>query len=147
MILLCDTRQKKGQHLNIERYCSENNITMIPKCLNVGDYMLENGTMAVDTKKDVEELCSDLFRDKKAFNKKYKKCYKDGIKLIVLVEEKIKGINDILAWKSQHSKITGRYLLEMINDVKISYGIEFYFCDKKDTGRYLIKLLNGETTL
>lgn len=144
MILICDTRQKKGQHLNIERYCSEHNITMIPQCLNVGDYMLENGTIAVDTKQTIDELAHDLFRDKCAFYKKYKKCYKNGIKLIVLIEERISCVENILKWKSQHSKITGQFLVEMINDVKVSYGVEFYFCDKKDTGRYLIKLLKSE---
>lgn len=144
MVLIEDTRQQKNKHLNVHRYCQENNIEIVPMCLNVGDYMLPNGKVAIDSKQSIDELANDLFRDKKAFNKKYKKCYKDGIKLIVLVEEKIKGINDLIAWKSQHSKITGRFLFEMINDVKISYGVEFYFCDKNDTGRYLMKLLNGE---
>lgn len=103
--------------------------------------MLKNGKIAVDTKKDIGELCSDLFRDKCAFYKKYKKCYKDGIKLIVLIEEKIKDHKDLINWKSKHSKLNGRFLVEMINEVKISYGVQFYFCDKNDTGSNLIKLL------
>lgn len=144
MILLCDTRQKKGQHLNIERYCSENNITMIPQCLNVGDYMLENGTIAVDTKKDIGELANDLYRDKCSFYKKYKKSYKNGIKLIVLVEEKANK-ESILSWHSNHTKISGQFLVEIINEVKLSYGVEFYFCDKKDTGKCLIRLLKGDS--
>ncbi len=144
MILLCDTRQKKGQHLNIERYCSENNITMIPKYLNVGDYMLENGAIAIDTKQTVDELASDLFRDKCSFYKKYKKGHKEGVKLIVLVEEKLENHKDLITWKAKHSKLNGRFLVEMINDVKVGYGVDFYFCDKNDTGRYLMKLLKGD---
>ena len=144
MVLIEDTRQQKNKHLNVHRYCQEHNIKIVPMCLNVGDYMLTNGNVAIDTKANIDELANDLFRDKKAFNKKYKKCYKDNIKLIVLVEEKIKTKKDLLAWKSQHSKINGRFLLEMINDLKISYGIDFYFCNKIETGEYLIRLLNGE---
>lgn len=144
MILLCDTRQKKGKHLNIERYCSNNNITMIPQCLNVGDYMLEKGTIAVDTKKDIGELANDLYRDKCAFFKKYKKCLKDGISLCVLVEEPIRDLNELCSWTSNHTKINGRYLLDLINFVRIGYNVRFYFCSKKDTGKYLIKILKGD---
>lgn len=130
--------------MNIERYCRENNITMIPKCLNVGDYMLENGTIAVDTKKDLGELANDLYRDKLAFNKKYKKCYQDNVKLVVLVEEEIKSLSQLVSWKSNHTKINGRFLIDMITDLKVSYGIKFCFCDKKHTGENLMKILNNE---
>lgn len=144
MKLLVDTRQKKSKHLNIERYCSENNITIIPQCLNVGDYMLENGNISVDTKQSLLELANDLYLDKLSFNKKYKKCYKEKIKLIVLIEEPIKSIKELLSWQSKHTKVNGRFLFDMINDLKLSYGIDFKFCDKKHTGEYLIKLLKGE---
>lgn len=144
MNLLCDTRQKDGKHLNIERYCSENNITMIPQYLNVGDYMLQGGNIAVDTKKDILELSKDLHIDKKKFNRKYRKCYQDKIQLVVLVEEKINNIQELINWSSKYTKISGRYLFDLIEDLKISYGIKFVFCDKKNTGRYLMKILKGE---
>lgn len=141
MVLLCDTRQKAHKHLNIEGYCRKHNIAMIPQCLNVGDYQLQGGQVCVDTKKDLLELAQDLHRDKLAFNKKYKKCYKDGVKLIVLIEEPIKCTRDIVSWQSKYTKITGRYLFDMITDLRMSYGIRFVFCDKRDTGRVLIELL------
>ncbi len=144
MILYEDTRQKSQKHNNIHKYCEEHNITIIPKCLNVGDYMLENGTKAVDTKQDLTELANDLYSDKLAFNKKYKKCLKDGVKLIVLIEEPIKSKNDLVKWKNPHGKVSGRMLLDLINRLCLSYGVKFYFCDKKDTGEYLIKLLSED---
>ena len=144
MKLLCDTRQKAGKHLNIERYCSENNITMIPQYLNVGDYMLENGDIAVDTKKDIGELAKDLYIDKKKFNRKYRKCYQDKIKLVVLIEEKVNSVQELVGWQSKFTKVDGRLLLNMIEDLKVSYGIKFVFCDKNETGRYLISILKGE---
>ena len=72
--------------------------------------------------------------------KKYKKCYKKNIKLIILTEEKANK-ESLLSWSSSHTKINGRFLVEMINEVKLSYGVEFYFCDKNKTGECLIKLL------
>lgn len=140
MEILCDTRQKKNKHLNIERYCRDNNISMIPYCLSVGDYMIKGGKIAVDTKQSVVELANDLYADSKAFNKKYKKCYKEKIKLWVLVEEKVQ---DLKSWKSNLTKIDGRYLTELMHTLHLAYGVDFLFCEKRDTGNILIKLLTG----
>ena len=145
MTLIEDVRQKRGKHENVHRYCQNNNIEIVPMVLNVGDYMFPNGKISIDTKKDIAEIANDLYRDKMAFNRKYKKCLADGIKLIVLVEEEVNSLSELVKWRSKHSKITGRYLLEMIEKVKRSYGVEFYFCDKENTGENIIRLLKGET--
>lgn len=144
MIILADTRQKCGQHKNIETYCKANGIDLIPKALQVGDYMLPNGKVAVDTKASIAEMAIDAYNDKKSLNKKYRKCYEQGIKLIVLVEEEISSLQELCKWKSEHTKINGRMLLDLIHTLQISYGIKFKFCNKKDTGRVLVELLKGE---
>lgn len=144
MVLLQDFREKKGHHDSVEWYCKKNNITLRRVRLNVGDYMFEGGKISVDTKQSILELSNDLYRDKVSFNKKYKKCYQEGIKLIVLVEEKVKTLKELVSWQNNHTKIKGRFLLEMINDLRVSYGVEFCFCDKKDTGALVISLLKGE---
>lgn len=141
MIVYEDSRNKKGKHNNIYRYCKDNNIEIQRKVLNVGDYMLPQGTTAVDTKKDILELANDLYRDHKAFNKKYKKCFHDGIKLIVLVEEEIKDLKDLSMWQSTHTRINGRYLIEMIHTIQVSYGVRFVFCSPKKTAQTLFELL------
>lgn len=142
-ILIEDVRNKIGKHNNIFKYCKDNNIEIQRKVLNVGDYMLPQGTIAVDTKQSLSELANDLYTDKLAFNKKYKKCLKDGIQLIVLVEEKVNNLNELVTWKSKHSRINGRLLLDMIHTIQVSYGVKFVFCDKKNTGETLLKLLKG----
>lgn len=141
MILIEDSRNKIGKHNNIFKYCKEHGIEIQRKVLNVGDYMLPQGTTAVDTKADIEELACDLHRDKLALNKKYKKCLKDGIKLIVLIEQPIKDLNDLLKWKSRHSRINGSYLVEMIHTIKVSYGVRFVFCSPQKTAQKLLELL------
>lgn len=152
MILICDTRQKKNKHQNIDNYCKENNIITVNKCLEVGDYMLgayENGRFfpignrSVDTKADVGEIANDLYRDKVAFNKKYKKCLDNGIELYVLVEQEITSLNEILSWSSPHSKISGKMLYDMIDRVRKSYGVKFVFCRKENVAQTIINILTG----
>lgn len=141
MILIEDTRNKIGKHNNIFAYCKKHNIEIRRQALNVGDYMLPNGKIAVDTKKDILELANDLYSDKLAFNKKYKKCLKDEIKLIVLTEEKPTDRKSLMSWKSERTRINGKFLCDMMFTIKLSYGVEFIFCDRKDTAKILIKLL------
>lgn len=144
LILWQDCREKHGHHSSVENYCRENNITLVRRRLNVGDYMFPDGKISVDTKQDLAELANDLYRDKKQFNRKYKKSLADGIKLIVLVEEQVKSLNELVQWKSPYTKITGRELLDMIDTVRLSYGVQFYFVDKEQTGSELIRLLQGD---
>lgn len=141
MILIEDSRNKVGKHNNILKYCNEHGIEIQRKVLNVGDYMLPQGTKAVDTKQSLLECANDLYRDKLALNKKYKKCLKDGIKLIVLIEEPVNSLSDLLKWKSQYSRINGSYLAEMIHTVKVSYGVQFVFCTPQKTAQTLFELL------
>ena len=141
MILIEDSRNKIGKHDNIIRYCKDNGIEIQRKVLNVGDYMLPQGTKAIDTKANIDELANDLYRDKKDLNKKYKKCLHDKIKLIVLIEEPIKDISELKSWQSKHSKINGRLLVDLIHTLQISYGIRFIFCHPNDTGAKILELL------
>ena len=89
-------------------------------------------------------MAIDAYTDKKSLNKKYRKCYEQGIKLIVLVEEEVKSLQELCSWKSKHTKLTGRELLDMMHTLQVSYGIEFKFCKKENTGEVLVKLLKGE---
>lgn len=153
LVLVQDCREKAGKHQNITNYCAKIGLPIVRKMLNVGDYRLaemdDNGgltyvnNIAVDVKGlGRQELASDLYRDKLAFNKKYKKCLADGIKLIVLVEEPIKSLSELVKWKPRYGKVNGRYLLDLINVLKVSYGIEFYFCEKSQVGKVLLQLLS-----
>lgn len=144
MIILQDHREKKGHHTAVEKYLKEQGYSLLRVRLNVGDYMFPNGTKSVDLKKNLEELASDLHKDRLAYNKKYKKCYQDKIQLFVLVEEKVNSLDEIARWKSKHSRINGAYLLEMIHTIKVSYGVRFVFCSPKETAQMLLHILKGE---
>ena len=154
LIMVQDAREKKSKHDNIENYCREHNIPIVRKMLDVGDYRLATinnkgqieyiNNRALDTKGGgALELANDLYRDKLQFNKKYKKCYNQGIELYVLVEQEIKSLNDILSWSSPHSKISGRMLYDMIDRVRKSYGVKFVFCKKENVAQTIINILQG----
>lgn len=154
MIILQDFREKKGHHKEIELYCKQKDIVIHRMSLDVGDYMLGDfyngkyfpiGKISIDTKQDLEELASDLHKDKLEFNKKYRKCYEQGIQLLVLVQQDIRSISQLAKWKSKHSKITGRYLLDLIDRLRISYGIKFKFCKKENVGETIVDLLSRAT--
>ena len=150
MIIIQDQREKHGHHNLIEQYCKDNEIPLMRKRLEVGDYMLGEikcgkvvpmGKRSIDTKAHLQELSSDLYRDKVQFNRKYKKCYENGIELYVLVEQEIKSLSDLLSWSSPHSKISGRMLYDMIDRVRKSYGVKFVFCRKENVAQTIINIL------
>lgn len=156
LTLIQDTREKENQHNNIVKYCQQHHIPILRKVLDVGDYRLANvdsggnihfiNNISVDIKGSgdgIIELAKDLYKDSQAFNKKYRKCYRQGIKLIVLVEKELHSLNDLVTWRSPHTKVNGRMLLDMIHTLKVSYGINFFFCDKSKSGYNLINLLSG----
>ena len=154
MLIIQDQRERHGHHNNIEEYCKQHDIPIIRKRLEVGDYMLgtiENGRAKPIGKRSIDvksgallELSNDLYRDKVAFNKKYKKCLDNGIELYVLVEQEIKSLNDILSWSSPHSKISGKMLYDMIDRVRKSYGVKFVFCRKENVAQTIINILQGD---
>ena len=109
---------------------------------------IENGRVKPIGKRSIDvksgallELSNDLYRDKVAFNKKYKKCLDNGIELYVLVEQEITSLNDILSWSSPHSKISGKMLYDMIDRVRKSYGVKFVFCRKENVAQTIINIL------
>jgi hypothetical protein len=121
--------------------------------LEVGDYMLGTfkkgefvpcGKRSVDTKQSLDELASDLYKDKLAFDKKYRKCFDNDIELYVLVEQEVKDLSDIVSWSSKHTRVNGRMLLDMIDRVRKSYGVKFMFCNKKQTAQTIINILTDK---
>lgn len=105
--------------------------------------MLPNGKISVDVKAGgLQELANDLSRDYQSFNKKYRKCYEERIKLVVLIEEpKIQSVDKIVFWKPRYGKVSGKRLSEFIHRLKVSYGIDFQFCKSEETGERIIEIL------
>ena len=124
MILIEDTRQKQGKHKNIKTYCDSQGIEIYPLTLTVGDYMFGEkvgdkvapiGNISCDTKYGLVELAQDLSRDERSLDKKYRKCFEQNIKLVVLVEEYVESKKDLAKWQNPHGLVNGRKLLDKMS--------------------------------
>lgn len=119
--------------------------------LNVGDYMLEGGSVTVDTKQDLEELSRNLMNraDHARFMKEVRRSQEQGLRLVILCRHggKIKTIQDVAGWSSRYSPVNGRDLLNEIYRVHISYGVDFAFCDKRSTAKKILEILNNDIVI
>ena len=148
MILIEDTRNKDGKHANVHRYCEKHGIEIARQCLEVGDYMLPDGKISIDTKENLQEVASNLLnrRDSSRFWREVRKSRELGIKLVVLCEHggQVKTINDVVKWRSKFNQVTGRRLVDEMIRLEMSYGVRWVFCDKRSTGRLIMEILEGK---
>lgn len=163
MILIEDSRQQAGKHLNVQRYCDRHGIELIRKKLDVGDYMLEGGTVSVDTKFGMAECYSNLIQDHDRFRRECIRARDSGIRLVVLVEESgITTLEDIKEWVNPrvtayeravtngwpHAKaapISSKRLYGIMKTMAENYGIEWAFCHKNSTGKRIVEILTEGT--
>lgn len=145
-MFLFDTRERKNEH--IKDYFNKHGIEFIETALEIGDYMLYNGSISIDRKKNLQELATNLFspNDKGRFWREIRRARERGIKLIILCEHggKVKNIADVARWQNKYGKVSGEALMREIYKVHISYGVDFLFCDKRSTAKRIIELLTGE---
>lgn len=151
MVLLEDTRNKEGKHANVRRYCEKHGIEIVRQKLDVGDYMLPDGKVSIDTKENLDELARNLMNrnDASRFWREVRRSRAAGIKLVVLCEHggSIKSINDVAKWKSRYSQIHGRRLVDEMIRLEMSYGILWVWCDKRSTGKKIIEMLTKEGSM
>lgn len=146
-IIYClDSREKKNEH--IKAYFDRHDIPYIVKKLDVGDYMIEGGTISVDRKRTLEELSCNLLnpQDKKRFMREVKRAREAGIQLVVLCEHggKIRCLQDVANWESSYSPVKGRALVDAMHRLTVSYGVRFEFCSKRSTGKRIVEILEGK---
>lgn len=164
MILIEDTRNQVGKHRNIQMYCNRHGITIVRKCLNVGDYMLSedgenpSGNVSVDTKMDLLELCKDVMsNDHRRFRNECIRAQEAGIKLVVLVEEyppfgkvdlwDVPRFNTSNKWHKSGDPMTlvdPKTFSKALETMTMKYGVVFRFCHRRQSPNRLIKYLKGE---
>lgn len=153
MVILCDTRQKKGKHDKKHEQMIQLGAELKHIALETGDYMLDgNDTITIDTKQNLDEVAGNIFNDNGRFMREVRRAYNKHMKFIVLIEHggQIKSIKDVSKWHSKYSAVSGRSLQDRMYRIHMAYGTEFLFCDKRVTGRKIIELLsevnNGEVS-
>lgn len=159
MIIQQDTRQKQKHHLIKEKWFEEHGIKVINSKMLVGDYCIpSDGSISVDTKKDIGELYQNLIQSHARFSAECQLADELGIKLYILVENKegFKCIDDIKSWvnpqyfvwlKKQRQGIKIKEPVKNITLIKImrsmekKYGVTFLFCRPTESAEKIVELL------
>ena len=151
MALLVDTRekwtQKGSKDRHISNYLARYKIPFRVQKLEVGDYMLEGGSITVDRKQNLEEICKNLTNpaDKRRFYNEVRLAREYGLKLVVLIESnKYHQPRDITAWRSKFSKVPGTAVYRQMERLRLAYGVEFRFCPKVSAAKTIVEILGSE---
>ena len=154
MILIEDTRQVVGKHKLKNEYFEKMGIEVVRSKLLFGDYQNpQNPSIAIDTKKDIQELIIDVTKDHERFKRELQLAKKCGAKLIILIEkEKVTCINDLYTWynwrlKKSPKATKGSTLAKMLYTIENNtedYNCQFVFTKKSECGAKIIELLTRQ---
>lgn len=150
-IILTDTRQQKENHILKE--FDKQGIMHIRTGLPSADYMALrysdkfylDYSVLIDTKKDLEEVSSNLCNTKnhERIKNEIFKAKELGCKKFVFLigDNKINNIEDLKNWRSVHTKVRGEVLFKIMITMQKKYNIKFIICKKKEMGARIINLL------
>lgn len=155
-----DTRQQSGKHdLKHEGWAADG-VSVIRSKLAHGDYALPP-TVAVDTKKDIYELASDIDHQHDRFKGELVGAMEAGTKLVVLVENEdgVGSLDDLAGWvesdphfhmrrrrsgNRKARRISGARLAKACKTMEERYGVRFEFCDPRCAARRVVEILMKE---
>lgn len=129
---------------HLKDYFERHGITYRVEKLDVGDYMLDGGSLVIDRKSGLQELSTNLTNaaDNARFMREVRRAYHSGIKLVILIEQRgITCHDDVSSWRSKHTGVSGAELLKRMFRLEMSYGVRFFFCDKRSCGRRIMEIL------
>lgn len=148
-MIIVDSREKKWEH--IQKYFDKKYIEYVfPQKLDVGDYYnTENPNVVIDRKANLQEVCTNLSRggDKIIrFAKECKRAREKQLRFIVLIEgTNCKSVTDLHEWKSKYSKHNGKWLIDRMFQLTVSYQVEWIFCKKNETPKKILELLEYDS--
>lgn len=164
-----DTRQQHGKHEHIERWMAAHGVEFRPRALALpfGDYASDNGSnVAVDTKKDIQELAMDVGRDHARFVRECERAREAGHRLVVLVEssaryndrvELARWVSDVcrrcrmcdprLSVRCRRYRVRpmqGATLAKIVDAIERRHGVRFEFVSRARCARRICELLGEE---
>lgn len=147
MIIIEDSRQKKGMHEIKHSHFEKMGVRIIRNMLPFGDYALPP-SISVDTKADMAEIASNIGTDHKRFKNECVAARDAGCKLIILIEntEGITCVDEVHEWINPEviyrpKAITGERLEKAMKTMSERYGVQFEFCTPEDSAERIIELL------
>lgn len=147
MVIIEDTRQKADKHLLKHASFDKDGDIIFRSRLLIGDYALPP-KVAVDTKEDITEIAYNMCGSAKEKKRFANECYTARLcnsKLVYLIEDgRFDSINAIIGHTIHlHNgiDIPGEQLAKAMYITMNRYGVEFRFCDKKDTANIIKEIL------
>lgn len=152
MVIFEDTRNKPEKNAHIRTQLEALGYKVERTKIYCGDYTFPtNQSICVDTKKDMNEVESNLIHDHERFKNECIRAKDAGIKLVILIQDpKLTQLSDVFGWFNVRTKwspkaATGRQLAKMMYTMQQRYGVEWAFTKKADCGRRIVELLGGDS--
>lgn len=147
-----DTREKPHAITGILAEFERRNVAVVHQKLDEGDYMSSpSGTVTVDRKQNLEEICGNLTWQKARFQRELRRAATKGKTLYILCEhgEGIQRLDDVKGWKNPRRKespkaLDGKRLYQMMLSYAAKYGVKWRFCEKHKTGLEILRILESE---
>lgn len=150
MIILEDTRNKPEKNEHIRKQLELLGYKVERTKIYCGDYTFPtNQSVCVDTKKDMNEVESNLIHDHERFKAECIRAKEAGIKLIILIQDsKLKQMGDVFSWYNIRKKwspkaASGKTIGKIMYSMKEKYGVDFQFSTKQEVGKRIVELLGG----
>ena len=148
LVIFEDTRNKPEKNAHIRQQLEDLGYRVERTKIYCGDYTFPtNQSISVDTKKDMNEIESNLIHDHERFKAECIRAKEVGIKLVILIQDpKLKELGDVFSWFNVRSKwskkaVSGRQLAKMMYTMRERYGVEWHFVTKENCGQKIIELL------
>ena len=166
-----DTRQQAGKHVLKDEWWAVHGVPTVRQKLDFGDYMTDGSNISIDTKRNIAEIAQNINgRNHERFKRECQRAQREGYRLVILVENR-ENVHDLLgvtAWTNDHCRhcshrkarkcspldptgkcprhgtrkpIQGPRLAKAMRTMSDRYGVEFMFCDPRDTARIICELL------
>lgn len=151
-MIIVDTREKPRAIVKILAEFDRHGVAYVRRALNFADYADPDKLpgIVIDRKQNLLEVTSNVTQGRARFVREIERCNRAGCHLIVLIEHggQIRGLNDVIRWKNPRLKesplaVSGDRLFRIMKAMEGYYGIEWRFCDKRQTGKKIIEILEG----
>ena len=147
-VILEDTRNKPDKNKHIRDQLESLGYEVNRCRLYCGDYTYPtNQSVCIDTKKDMNEVESNLIHDHERFKSECIRAKDAGIKLVILIQDpKLKQLSDVFGWFNVRKKwsakaASGVQLAKMMYTMSERYGVEWQFTTKQNVGKRIVELL------
>lgn len=148
MVIQEDTRQQAGKHDIKHDWFAAHGVELVRSKLPFGDYALVP-SVAVDTKKDMEEIAANICgKEHTRFINECKAAKAAGCSLVILVENTvgIRELSQVHTWinpRAIYSKncVQGSRLQKAMETISERYGVRFLFCQPEESAERIISIL------